>query len=452
MKEIEIMAPAGSFASLVAAIDAGADSVYFGVGELNMRASSAANFTENDLETICEMCRKKGVKTYLTLNTVVYDREMARVEEVLEKAKKAEVSAVIASDFAVITKARELGLEVHLSTQSNLCNSAALRFYSQFADVVVASREMDLEALKTLCETIDKEDIKGPNGKKIKVEIFAHGALCMAISGKCYLSLDNYAKSANRGACLQLCRRPYRLSELPDRLEGRERKGLDAASAAASAASTVQPATNAATPAAPADDAIEIEVDNKYLMSPKDLKTVDFLDKLLQTGVSVLKIEGRGRTADYVKTVVGVYKEAVLAYQNGDYTEEKIEQWNKKLSHVYNRGFWQGYYMGKTIGEWSNRYGSQADRKKTYVGKVNNFFSKISVAEIKLESEYLEVGSEILIIGSTTGAYEGVLSEIRLDLKNVNRAEKASVISIPTTSPVHRGDKVFRVDVVEQKN
>lgn len=415
MSTIEVMAPAGSFSSLNAALQAGADAVYFGIGSLNMRAQAAMNFTEEDLPEIVRLCKEHKAKAYLTVNTIVYDNEIEQIRHILDLAVQNHIDAVIASDFAVITMAQSIGLEIHISTQCNITNIEAVRFFSKYADVMVTSREMSLEQLSEIVRKIKEEDIRGPKGELVQIEIFAHGALCMAVSGKCYLSLDNYSRSANKGSCLQLCRRPYKLTEITD--------------------------TENAEP-------IEIEVDNKYLLSPKDLKTIDFLDSLLSTGISVLKIEGRGRSADYVKTVTSVYKEAVQAYLNNTYTPEKIEQWNQRLNHVYNRGFWEGYYMGKKIGEWSKQYGSSADRRKTYIGKVTNFFTNLGVAEIKVESEQLSVGDEIMVIGNTTGAYEGVVKEIRLDLNTVECVKKGTRCSIPSTELLRRGDKLYRVDAV----
>lgn len=412
-RQVEIMSPAGSFAALNAAIKAGANAVYFGIGNLNMRATAAMNFTEADLPEITRLCHENGVKAYLTVNTIVYDNEREAVENVLRQAALTHIDAVIASDWAVITRARELGLEVHISTQCNITNIAAVRHYAAYADVMVASREMSLEQLSHLIQQIHDEDIRGPKGELVQMEVFVHGALCMAVSGKCYLSLDHLARSANRGSCLQLCRRPYRLSEVAD---------------------------------TPEQEITEIDVDGQYLLSPKDLKTVDFLDQLISTGIRVLKIEGRGRAADYVKTVTEVYKEAVEACAEGSYSPEKVAAWNERLGHVYHRGFWEGYYMGQKTGEWSRRYGSSADRKKTYVGLVANYFSKLKVAEIKVEAGEFSVGDELTVIGPRTGAYETKVSEIRVDLVPVQTTRKGESCSIPTDEPLRRGDKVYRVD------
>ncbi|MEG2666728.1 MAG: peptidase U32 family protein, partial [Bacteroidales bacterium] len=396
------------YEALHAAIQAKADSVYFGVGQLNMRARAAVNFTIEDLSKIVSICQINKVKTYLTLNTIIYDQEMEEMKRILNEALKQGISAVIASDWAVITYARQIGLEVHISTQCNITNLEAVKLYAPYADVMVMARELSLEQVAYIIKQIEKENILGPKGDKIKIEIFAHGALCMAVSGKCYLSLDHYNQSANRGACLQLCRRPYQLREV-----GGE---------------------------------IDITVDHEYLLSPKDLKTVDFLDRIVEAGVRVLKIEGRGRSADYVKTVTKVYKEATQAYINGNYTQQNLCLWNETLERVYNRGFWSGYYLGRPMGEWTKQYGSKATKRKTYVGKVTNYFSQIKVAEIKIEAESLHIGDEFVIIGSSTGVYEDTLSELRVDLNTVKQTKKGEYCSIPVKELLRRGDKVYRLD------
>lgn len=408
------MAPVGSFPALHAAIEAGADAVYFGVGKLNMRARAAANFQTEDLTEIQRICRQHGVKTYLTLNTVVYDEELPEIRGILHRAKETGISAVISSDWAVIGYAREIGLEVHISTQCNITNIEAVRFYARYADVMVTARELRLDQVARIIRQINEEPICGPSGKPVKIEMFAHGALCMAVSGKCYLSLDYYNSSANRGSCLQLCRRPYRLSQTDG------------------------------------DKDVEIEVDHEYLLSPKDLKTVDFLDKILEAGVSVLKIEGRGRSADYVKTVTKVYKEAVEAWKQGRYGKESIEKWEDELRTVYNRGFWSGYYLGQKMGEWTPKYGSSATRQKTYVGKVTNFFDRLNVAELKVEASTLKAGDRFVIIGNTTGVYEDCLKEVWMD--DVPRSEtvQGTYCSLKVSREVHRGDKLYRVDTVER--
>jgi putative protease len=405
--EIEIMSPVGSMESLMAAIQGGAGSVYFGIGKLNMRSRSSKNFTIDDLQEITRICNDHHVRSYITLNTVIYDEELEEMKTVVDAAKDCGVSAIIASDQSVIAYAREKGVEVHMSTQNNITNLEAVKFYSHFADVMVTARELSLDKVKSIVEGINQENITGPGGERIKIEIFVHGALCMAVSGKCYLSLDNMNFSANRGECMQLCRRAY---EVKDK-----------------------------------DTALELEVDNEYIMSPKDLKTIDFLDKILDAGVRVLKIEGRGRSPEYVKTVTRCYREAVDAYLEGTFSKEKLEKWNSALKSVYNRGFWDGYYLGRKLGEWSEQYGSQATKKKIYVGKVTNFYSKINVAELTIEATPLEKGNEIYIIGPTTGVYEGHVHEIRLDDKNTDIARQGDVCSIPLSGLVRRSDKLYKV-------
>ena len=412
---IEIMAPVGSYPALHAAIQAGADAVYFGVGKLNMRARAALNFQVEDLPEITRICHEKNVKTYLTLNTIIYDEEIEESHRVLEAAKANGIDAVISSDWAVITYARQIGVEVHISTQCNVSNFEAVKFYAQFADVMVTARELRLDQVAEIIRKIHEQNICGPSGKPVQIEIFAHGALCMAVSGKCYLSLDYYNSSANRGSCLQLCRRPYKLSQTDGEKD------------------------------------VEIEVDNEYLLSPKDLKTIDFLDKILQAGVSVLKIEGRGRSADYVMTVTKVYKEAVIAWQEGNYTKENIEKWTKELETVYNRGFWSGYYLGQKMGEWAPKYGSSATTQKTYVGKITNFFDRLSVAELKVEASNLKIGDKYVIIGNTTGVYEDTVKEIRMDDQAVQETVQGTFCSIKTLREVHRGDKLYRIDHLDTK-
>lgn len=410
---IEIMSPAGSYESLMAAINAGAGSIYFGVGALNMRSRSAANFTLDDLQQITDICREHNVNSYLTVNTIVYNDEIQKAHELLDTAKKCRVTAIIASDMAVIQYARQIGLEIHLSTQCNVTNVEAVRYYAQFADVVVLGRECNLRHVADICETIRKENICGPKGELVKIEMFVHGALCMAVSGKCYLSLDNFNYPANRGACIQPCRRAYKVQDLETELE--------------------------------------LMIDNKYIMSPKDLCTIGFLDKIIKAGVGILKIEGRGRSAEYVKIVTQCYHEALDAIQNGTFTKEKTEQWMTRLRSVYNRDFWDGYYLGRTMGEWSERYGSQATRIKQHIGKITNYFGNISVAEICMEESELAVGDEILIIGPTTGVYEDTAREIRLDLKPVEKVQKGVYCSIPLNGLVRRGDQVYKwITVVDE--
>lgn len=404
--EVEIMAPVGSYESLMAAIQGNANSVYFGIGHLNMRSKSSKNFSLADLKEISRIAHQNNLRTYITLNTVVFDNEIDEVKKIIESAKENEISAIIASDLAVIQYASAAGMEVHMSTQTNITNIGAVKFWSQFADVMVTARELELKQVAAITKAIEEQQIKGPSGNLIQIEVFAHGALCMAVSGKCYLSLDNLNSSANRGACLQQCRRPYHVTD---------------------------------------DDGIELVVDNEYIMSPKDLKTLDFLDKILKAGVRVLKIEGRGRSADYVKTVSKVYREAADAFFTGDFTKENLERWNRELETVYNRGFWDGYYLGRKIGEWTGQYGSLATKQKVYVGLVTNFFNNLKVAEIKMETQDLNIGEEIKIIGPTTGVYEDVLSEIRVDLQNVSKTIKGDLCSIPVKELVRRGDKVYKI-------
>lgn len=407
-KKVEIMSPVGSYEALYAAIDAGADSVYFGVEGLNMRSRSANNFTIEDLKNIADIASQNGVKTYLTLNTIVYDSELDYMREILNAAKQSGVSAVIAADLAVISYARSINLEVHLSTQCNITNREAVKFFSQFADVIVTARELSLDKVKDITTWIKENDIKGPSGRTLEIECFVHGALCMAVSGKCYISLDNANQSANRGACLQFCRRPYKVTDL--------------------------------------DGGTELMIDNQYIMSPKDLKTLNFLDKVLDAGVRVLKIEGRGRSPEYVKVVTRVYKEAAKAWLKGEWSEDKLEKWNEDLKKVYNRGFWDGYYLGQRVGEWTKKYGSQATTKKTFIGTVTNYFKNISVAEIKIETGELKVGDNIYIMGTTTGVYEDTVEEIRVDLKPTEKTVKGEFCSIATKGVVRRGDKLYLVE------
>ncbi len=406
--DVEIMAPVGSYESLMAAIQGEADSVYFGIGKLNMRSNSSRNFTLDDLVKISEIARENNLRTYITLNTVIYDEELEDMKQIVDAAKANNITAIIASDQSVIQYAHKLGMEIHMSTQANITNMEAVKYYSQFADVMVTARELKLEQVKYITRQIKEQNITGPSGNLIQIEIFAHGALCMAVSGKCYLSLDNLNSSANRGACLQPCRRKYIVKD----------KESD----------------------------LELEVDNEYIMSPKDLNTVSFLDKMLDAGVRVLKLEGRGRSAEYVKTVASVYREAVNAYFENGYTQEKIDEWNNRLATVYNRGFWDGYYMGRKTGEWTENYGNQATQRKLYVGKVTNYFKNIGVAEIKVEANVLSLNEEIKVIGPTTGVYEDRVEEIRLDDGAMaEEAPKGSICSIKTGEVLRRGDKVYKV-------
>lgn len=405
---IEIMSPVGSWESLQAAIQGGAGAVYFGVGKLNMRSRSAANFTADDLVAVCARCREAGIRAYLTVNTIIYNQEIAEMHALLDTALQAGVSAVIASDMAVITYANQIGLEVHISTQCNVSNVEAVRYYARFADVIVTARELPLEQVAEITKFIADNDIRGPKGELVQVEVFAHGALCMSVSGKCYLSLDNYGYSANRGACLQLCRRGYIVKD----------KESD----------------------------LELEVDNEYIMSPKDLCTIGFLDKIVEAGVRVLKIEGRGRSADYVRTVTECYREAVEAIADGSYSQEKIEGWTTRLATVFNRGFWDGYYLGRRLGEWSDRYGSQATEQKIYLGPVKNYFHRIGVAEVHLQTaESLKVGEEVMVIGETTGVYRATIDELRLERDPVPEVRQGDRFSFKTEEPLRRGDKVYKI-------
>ena len=430
INDIEIMAPVGCWESLAAAIEAGATSVYFGIEHLNMRSRSSANFTTQDLHTIVERCQEVGVKTYLTLNTVMYPEDLPLMREIVDHAKLAGVSAIIASDIAALQYAYALGVEVHLSTQLNIANTEALKFYAQFADVVVLARELNMDQVASIYRDIVEQDIRGPKGELIRIEMFCHGALCMAVSGKCYLSLNNYAASANRGACVQICRRGYVVKD----------KESD----------------------------LELEVDNQYIMSPKDLKTIHFLNKMLDAGVRVLKIEGRARGAEYVKTVVECYKEAVDLWKQGAFPhplpkengegllsdeaiEARIEDWNTRLARVFNRGFWDGYYQGQKLGEWTHTYGSRATRKKVFAGKCTNFFKNISVAEFYLEAtKEIKEGDELLITGETTGAYELVAKDIH-DAQGQLRTDiqKGEYFAIKTEKIVRRGDRIFLLKVEE---
>lgn len=405
---MEIMSPVGSYESLMAAIQGGADSVYFGVGNLNMRSRSANNFGLDDLQKIAEIAHSHGLRTYLTVNTIIYNQEIEEMHQIVAAAKAAGISAIIASDMAVISYANSIGMKIHISTQCNISNVEAVRYYAQFADVMVTARELPLRQVAEITQYIKDNDIRGPKGNLVEIEIFGHGALCMSVSGKCYLSLDNYNYSANRGACLQLCRRQYLVKDL--------------------------------------ESDMELVVDNKYIMSPKDLKTIDFLDKIIHAGVKVLKIEGRGRSADYVKVVTQCYKEAALAVEEGTYTQEKIADWNRRLATVFNRGFWDGYYMGRTLGEWSERYGSQATETKVYLGKVTNYFYRINVAEVRLETaNTLEVGDRYMVLGQTTGVYDDTIKEIRVDNQSVDAAHQGDAFSFATSQPLHRGDKLYKV-------
>ena len=405
--DFEIRAPAGCWESLSAAINAGADSVYFGIEKLNMRSRSSNNFTTEDLHKIVALCKSHNVKTYLTINTIIYGEDLPLMREIVDNAREAGVSAIIASDVAVMQYAVSQGVKVHLSTQLNISNVEALKFYAQFAEVVVLARELNMSQVADIYKQIVEQNITGRSGEQIRIEMFCHGALCMAVSGKCYLSLHELNASANRGACMQVCRRAYRVHDV--------------------------------------ESDIELEVDNKYIMSPKDLKTIHFMNKMMDAGVRVFKIEGRARGPEYVKTVVSCYREAIETYLDGTYSQEKIDNWNTRLAKVFNRGFWDGYYLGQRLGEWSAAYGSKATHKKVYVGKCTNYFQKIGVAEFLIEAQDLNLHDEILVTGETTGAYEDVVDEVRVDLLPVDHVEKGTYCSIKTKEVVRRNDKLYKI-------
>lgn len=405
--KIELMAPAGNFESLQAAIDNGADSVYFGVEQLNMRARASINFTMEDLPEIVSRCDKKGIRTYLTLNTIIYDHDLSLIKTLINRAKDAGVTAVIAMDQAVIAYARQVGMEIHISTQINITNIETVRFYSMFADTMVMSRELSLRQVKKICEQIEKDQIKGPSGNLVEIEIFGHGALCMAVSGKCYLSLHSHNSSANRGACKQNCRKKYTVIDQ--------------------------------------ESGFEIELDNEYMMSPKDLCTLDFLDQVIETGAKVLKIEGRGRAPEYVAMVIKTYKEAIDAYYEGTYSEEKVKGWMADLEKVYNRGFWSGYYLGQKLGEWSEGSGSHATQKKVYVGRGAHYFSKTGIGEFKIEAYDIKVGDRLLVTGPTTGVKEFDLQELRVEEKNSEKAIKGDTCTIPLDFRLRLSDKLFKI-------
>ena len=406
-KDIEIMSPVGSFESLQAAIQGGANSVYFGIEQLNMRAKSSNNFTTEDLREIVRICNENDIKSYLTVNTIIYDHDIGLMKQIIDIAKESGLSAIIASDQAVMNYANSMGVEVHISTQLNVSNIETLKFYAHFADVVVLARELSLKQVAHITKAIEKKQIKGPSGKLIKIEIFAHGALCMAVSGKCYLSLHEQNSSANRGACLQTCRKAYVVTEK--------------------------------------ETGFELEIDNEYIMSPKDLMTINFINKILDAGVTVLKIEGRARPPEYVKIVTQAYREAVDSHFEGTYTQEKIDAWIKQLTTVFNRGFWDGYYLGRELGEWSKDYGSKATKKKEFIGRGTNYFSKIGVAEFHIQSGNLKLGDEILITGPTTGVIQMTVKELRYEEKPVNEVTKGQVISTPVAEKVRRADKLYKI-------
>ena len=410
--KIELMSPAGDFTSMQAAIDNGADSIYLGVEQLNMRARASMNFTLDDLPEISRRCSEKDVRTYLTLNTIIYDHDLSLIKTLLNKAKEANLTAVIAMDQAVISYARQIGMEVHISTQINITNIETVKFYALFADTMVMSRELSMSQIKKICDQIVKEEVKGPSGNLVEVEIFGHGALCMAVSGKCYLSLHSANSSANRGACKQNCRKKYTVIDQ--------------------------------------ETGFEIELDNEYMMSPKDLCTISFLDQIVDAGVSVLKIEGRGRAPEYVATVTKCYREAIDSIADGTYNEEKVAEWMKQLETVYNRGFWGGYYLGQELGEWSSENGSAATQKKVYIGKGRHFYPKSNIAEFLIEAYDLTVGDKVLIQGPTTGSQEMVLESMRVDEKpDSEKASKSDVVTFKTDFKVRPSDKLYKIVAAE---
>lgn len=405
--KLELMAPAGGWEALQAAIDNGADSVYFGVDQLNMRARATMNFTLGDLPEIAERCSANNVKTYLTLNTIVYDHDLSIIKRVVNSVKEAGINSIIASDQAVISYAFSQGVDVHISTQLNITNIETVRFYSPFANVMVLSRELSLRQMKMICDEVKKQEIKGPNGELVRIEVFGHGALCMAVSGKCYLSLHNQNASANRGACVQNCRRKYKVIDL--------------------------------------EDDVELEIDNEYIMSPKDLCTIDFLDKLIDTGVGVLKIEGRGKAPEYVAKTTKAYREAIDSYYEGTYTPEKVEVWMEELRSVFNRDFWGGYYLGQELGEWTDASGSVATEKKVFVGKGMHYFTKAKIGQFKMEAQNLSVGDKILVTGPTTGAQESVITELRVGDESVQEVKKGMEVTFPIDFVIRASDKIYKV-------
>lgn len=412
--KFELMAPAGGFDAMQAALDNGADSIYFGVDQLNMRARATMNFTLGDLEEIAKLCTDRGVKSYLTLNAIIYNHDLSLIKTVIDRVKESGISAVIASDQAVIGYAKSKGVDVHISTQLNVTNIETVKFYSLFANVMVLSRELSLGQVKEICEGVVKEDVRGPNGELVKIEVFGHGALCMAVSGKCYLSLHTSNSSANRGACVQNCRRKYKVIDL--------------------------------------EDGHELEIDNEYIMSPKDLCTIDFLDQLIETGISVLKIEGRGRAPEYVATTIKCYREAIDAYQEGSYTKEKVKEWMSRLETVYNRGFWGGYFLGQELGEWTDSSGSKATVKKVFLGKGLHYYTKAKIGEFKIEAQNLKVGDKILITGPTTGALETEVKELRIENEIVTEVKRGVDFTMPIDFTVRPSDKLYKVVPAEEVN
>ena len=405
--KVELLSPCGSWESLMAAIQGGCDAVYFGIEQLNMRSRSSINFSLEDLEKISLVAKENKIRTYITINTILYDHDLSLMRSIIDKAKECGINAVIASDHAVMNYAKKKGVSVHISTQSNITNIETVEFYSQFADVMVMARELTLEQVKDIVREIKRRKIKGPSGELVRVEIFAHGAMCMAISGKCYLSLHSNFASANRGACIQNCRRSYIVTDK--------------------------------------EDGTELEIDNEYIMSAKDLCTIDFIDKVIDAGVSVLKIEGRGRSEDYVYTTTKCYREAIDSIHAKTFTKEKVKNWKKELSKVFNRGFWDGYYLGKKMGEWNDEYGSKATTKKIYIGKGMKYFEKIGIGEFKIESQSLEIGDEILISGPTTGIIKDNVRELRVEDLKREKVKKGDIVSFPVKSKIRASDKLYKI-------
>lgn len=413
-KKIELMAPAGGFDSLQAALDNGADSVYFGVDQLNMRARATMNFTLGDLEEIAERCNQYGAKSYLTLNSIIYNHDLSLIKTVVNRVKEAGITAIIASDQAVIGYAKSQDVDVHISTQLNVTNIETVKFYALFANVMVLSRELSLRQVKEICEGVEKEDVRGPNGELVRIEVFGHGALCMAVSGKCYLSLHTSNASANRGACVQNCRRKYKVVDL--------------------------------------EDGHELEIDNEYIMSPKDLCTIDFLDQLADTGISVLKIEGRGRAPEYVATTIKCYREAIDSIADGTYSKEKVSYWMSRLETVYNRGFWGGYFLGQELGEWTDAPGSKATQKKIYVGKGMHYFGKAKIGQFKMEAHSIKIGDKLLITGPTTGVVETTLESMRVDDHDAEVAARGSEVTFPIDAVIRASDKLYKIVPAEEVN
>jgi len=410
--KIELMAPAGGFDAMQAALDNGADSIYFGVDQLNMRARATMNFTLGDLEEIAEKCNERGVKSYLTLNAIIYNHDLSLIKTVVNRVKEAGISAIIASDQAVIGYAKSQDVDVHISTQLNVTNIETVKFYALFANVMVLSRELSLRQVKEICDAVIEEDVRGPNGELVKIEVFGHGALCMAVSGKCYLSLHTSNSSANRGACVQNCRRKYKVIDL--------------------------------------EDGHELEIDNEYIMSPKDLCTIDFLDQLIDTGISVLKIEGRGRAPEYVATTIKCYREAIDAYNDGTYSEAKVKDWMSRLETVYNRGFWGGYFLGQELGEWTDSSGSKATVKKVFLGKGMHYYSNAKIGQFKIEAQQLKVGDKILITGPTTGVIESEIKSMRVEEKDVEVAKRGDEVTFLVEEKIRASDKLYKVVPAEE--